>query len=64
MEWHEIIARNSVGQAMQRLFNARGVFKARYSDILNVLECDISQKEAQPYIDYYNDNVDKLKGYR
>lgn len=64
MKWDDIIIRNTVGQAMQRLFDAKGVFKAGYCDILNVLECDITQSEAQPHIDHYNDNVNELKGYR
>jgi len=50
-----------VGQAMQRLFDSKGVCKAEYKDIDSIA---VSKEDAQPHIDYYNENVDELKGYR
>jgi len=64
MEWEEIITRNTVGQAMQRAFDSKGVFKVEYRDVIGLLESDISQPMAQPHIDHYNANTDELKGYR
>jgi hypothetical protein len=62
--WENIITRNSVGQAMQRAFDSRGVFEARYSDVIELIDNDISQPMAQPHIDHYNQNVGELRGYR
>ena len=64
MEWEEIITRNTVGQAMQRVFDSKGVFSARYIDVLELLDNDITQSMAQPHIDHYNANTGELKGYR
>ena len=62
--WDEVMVRNEVGQSLQRAFDANGVFKARYSDVPDLLNSGISQSQAQPHISYYNDNVDELKEYR
>ena len=57
-EW---VDRCLVGQAMQRLFDAEGVQTAKYES-LGLLA--VSKEDAQVHIDYYNENVDELKGYR
>ncbi len=57
-EW---VNRCLVGQAMQRLFDAEGVQIAEYE---NLGALAVTKEDAQVHMDYYNENVDELKGYR